>query len=138
MEKKRIGKMAAINCKNQTVFIGDNREAMLGLNSACVDLIATDPPYSKENKEKRFHHVFGSPQTGKQKPGFDDKCAGCDKHYDANVMQVDHDFPRVKGGQDNVENLQVLCSGCNSRKGTKRLAQLREINRRLGLMKKEN
>ena len=64
-------------------------------------------------------------------------CAGCDKHYDANVMQVDHDFPRVKGGQDNIENLQVLCSSCNSRKGTKRLAQLREINRRLGLMKKE-
>ena len=43
---------------------------------------------------------------------------GCDKHYDPNVMQVDHDFPRAKCGQDNIENLQVLCSGCNSRKGT--------------------
>ena len=64
--------MAAINCQNQTVFIGDNREVMLGLNSGCV------------------------------------------------------------------ENLQVLCSGCNSRKGTGTTAQLREINRRLGLMKKEN
>ena len=62
-------------------------------------------------------------------------CAGCDKHYDPNVMHVDHDFPRAKGGQDNIENLQVLCSGCNSRKGTGTTAQLREKNRRLGLLK---
>ena len=64
-------------------------------------------------------------------------CAGCDHHYDAKVMHVDHDFPRAKGGQDNIENLQVLCSGCNSRKGTGTLSQLREKNRRLGLMKPE-
>ncbi len=64
-------------------------------------------------------------------------CAGCDDHYDAKVMHVDHDFPRAKGGQDNIENLQVLCSGCNSRKGTGTLSQLREKNRRLGLMKPE-
>ena len=62
-------------------------------------------------------------------------CAGCGKHYDPNVMHVDHDFPRSKGGQDNIENLQVLCSGCNSRKGTGTLSQLREKNRRLGLLK---
>lgn len=65
MEKKhrecsdyeRICKMATINCKNQTVFIGDNREVMFGLNSESVDLIATDPPY---NKERLFHYVSGS------------------------------------------------------------------------------
>ena len=57
--------MANLNCKNQTVFIGDNREVMLGLNSASVDLICADPPF---NKEKRFDHVFGS--------GFDDKWDG--------------------------------------------------------------
>ena len=62
-------------------------------------------------------------------------CAGCDKHYDPNVMHVDHDFPWAKGGQDNIENLQVLCSGCNSRKGTGTTAQLREKNRWLGLLK---
>ena len=66
--------MAKLNCKNQTVFIGDNREVMLGLNSGCVDLVCADPPF---NKEKRFDHVFGSPrQKGKKKPGFDDKWDG--------------------------------------------------------------
>ena len=63
--------MSKLNCKNQTVFIGDNREVMLGLNSACVDLIATDPPF---NRERRFDHNFGSPKG--YKPGFDDKWDG--------------------------------------------------------------
>ncbi len=66
--------MATLNCENQTVFIGDNREVMLGLNSSCVDLIATDPLY---NKEKRFDHIFGSPASRrKKKPGFDNKWDG--------------------------------------------------------------
>ena len=32
------------NCKNRTVFIGDNREVMLGLNAEIADAIITDPP----------------------------------------------------------------------------------------------
>ncbi len=61
-----------MNCKNQTVFIGDNLPILRGLNSGIADLMATDPPW---NKEKRFNHVFGTnPQDrkGKTKPGFDD------------------------------------------------------------------
>ena len=62
--------MSALNCKNQTVFIGDNREVMLGLNSASVDLICADPPF---NKKRRFNHSFGTPAAkAKKKPGFDD------------------------------------------------------------------
>ena len=61
-----------MNCKNQTVFIGDNLPILRGLNSEIADLIATDPPW---NKEKRFNHVFGTnpkDRKGKTKPGFDD------------------------------------------------------------------
>lgn len=32
-------------------------------------------------------------------------------------MQVDHKTPRAKGGTDEIDNLQVLCSLCNSGKG---------------------
>lgn len=56
---------ANLNCKNQTVFIGDNVDIMRGLNSACADLICADPPF---NKNKKFDHVFG----GKRSFGFDD------------------------------------------------------------------
>ena len=61
-----------MNCKNQTVFIGDNLPIMRGLNSCIADLIATDPPW---NKKKRFNHPFGTKtktKKGDKKPGFDD------------------------------------------------------------------
>jgi 5-methylcytosine-specific restriction endonuclease McrA len=32
-------------------------------------------------------------------------------------LSVDHIVPRVLGGDDNPNNLQVLCSSCNSSKG---------------------
>ena len=60
-------------------------------------------------------------------------CPGCNWHRDAHVMTVDHDWPRSKGGKDNIENLKVLCSGCNSAKGTKTLAQLIARNKKKGV-----
>ena len=113
--------MATLNCENQTVFIGDNREVMLGLNSSCVDLIATDPLY---NKEERFDHIFGSPASRrKKKPGFDNKWAGWmtplpmasspyEKEYTAYLNKVKSFFSffsffhggdvRIQNGQDDA------------------------------------
>ena len=55
---------ANANWKNQTVFIGDNCEVMLGINSNSADLICDAPPF---NKEKQFNHLFGT--AAKTKPG---------------------------------------------------------------------
>ena len=56
-----------------------------------------------------------------------------EEHRDAHVMTVDHDYPRSKGGGDNIGNLRVLCSGCNSAKGVKTLAQLIARNKKKGV-----
>ncbi|MBO6168380.1 MAG: HNH endonuclease [Bacteroidales bacterium] len=45
-------------------------------------------------------------------------------------LSVDHLFPRIKGGADNVENLICSCKSCNSSKGKKDLmAWYRDRNR---------
>lgn len=34
-------------------------------------------------------------------------------------LTIDHIFPLIRGGESNLENLQVLCRPCNSSKGGK-------------------
>lgn len=51
-------------------------------------------------------------------------------------MHVDHKVPKNKGGQDNIENLQILCSGCNSLKGNRSMAWLKKELRKRGELEK--
>ena len=50
-------------------------------------------------------------------------CVGCDTHFPFRVMDVDHILPRSRGGTDHMDNLQLLCSGCNRSKGNKTRAE---------------
>jgi 5-methylcytosine-specific restriction endonuclease McrA len=43
----------------------------------------------------------------------------CVKCGAENSNHVDHIVPKAKGGQDVLENLQLLCAKCNTSKGSK-------------------
>ena len=60
-------------------------------------------------------------------------CAGCRVHFPFRNLTVDHVVARAKGGQDNPENLQLLCGACNSKKGTGSQAALVAALKREGL-----
>ena len=74
-------------------------------------------PY-RQNK----HVLFGQ-QEG--------RCNGCRSEFPFRVLEVDHIIPRGGGGQDNIENLQLLCAHCNRVKGDRPqeylVARLREL-----------
>jgi 5-methylcytosine-specific restriction endonuclease McrA len=44
-----------------------------------------------------------------------DQC--CQRCGTEEMLSVDHIVPRNLGGSDSLDNLQVLCSACNSSKG---------------------
>ena len=74
-------------------------------------------PY-RQNK----HLLFGQ-QEG--------RCGGCGSDFPYKLFEVDHVIPQSAGGQDNVENLQLLCAHCNRVKGDRPqeylMARLREL-----------
>ena len=51
-------------------------------------------------------------------------CAGCETHFEQQHLEVDHIISRKKGGTDHLDNLQLLCSSCNRRKGDRGMAYL--------------
>ena len=54
-------------------------------------------------------------------------CPGCQEHFERRNMTVDHKTAKAKGGTDRLENLWLLCQACNSKKGTKSVAEFMEI-----------
>ncbi|MCY4419436.1 MAG: DNA methyltransferase [Cytophagales bacterium] len=71
------------------------------------------PKYnSPENKKKLYGEQGGD-------------CALCEDHFEYRHLVVDHIIPKIDGGQDNLENLQLTCANCNSRKGKKSHAEIK-------------
>ncbi len=75
-------------------------------------------PY-RQNK----HVLFGQ-QEG--------RCNGCRTEFPFRAFAVDHIIPRSRGGADHIDNLQLLCTHCNSTKGNRPheylIARLRDLS----------
>ena len=77
------------------------------------------PPYRTHKKR-----LFGE-QKG--------RCAACGNNPGYENMDVDHIVPKSKGGTDHLSNLQLLCAGCNRKKGDRPQAYLDAQLERLGI-----
>lgn len=68
----------------------------------------------------RLSHLDGKKHTLKQAieliNSVNGVCALCGEDK---TPSIDHIIPISKGGSDDLSNLQVLCSSCNSKKGNK-------------------
>ena len=77
-----------------------------------IDLVKLFGKHKKELKQELY---------GKQ----EGNCLGCNTHFLIQVMEIDHIMAKSRGGQDNIENLQLLCTFCNKVKGSKTMAELK-------------
>ena len=69
---------------------------------ARTDIAASVP--CRRNKHVLFGHQEG-------------RCNGCRGEFPFRFLEVDHIIPFGESGQDNIENLQLLCAHCNRVKG---------------------
>ena len=77
------------------------------------------PPY-KTHKQTLFGRQEGH-------------CAGCNGFFEIRHFTIDHIVARSKGGTDHIDNLQLLCSACNSDKGTRTQEEFLAILKRKGI-----
>lgn len=47
------------------------------------------------------------------------RCKACRKMFKPTDIDIDHVFPKRKGGTDHLWNLQAMCKHCNRSKGTR-------------------
>jgi len=64
------------------------------------------------------------------------KCNACGTAFEIHHLEIDHIFPKAKGGGDYYENYQLLCGSCNRIKGDRTMEYLRlKIETRERMMK---
>ena len=87
--------------------------------------------YPQSHRQLRASTVACSFRPVGQQEG---RCNGCCSGFPFLVLEVDHIMPRGGDGQDNIEDLQLLCAHCNRIKGDRphrhlvaRLPELRVI-----------
>ena len=84
---------------------------------ALIDEMPIDSGLSKDAVKQRLYEEQGG------------LCNGCERHFTpefADLMDLDHIKPKVKGGLHTWPNVQLLCRTCNVRKGAGTMAQLRK------------
>ena len=59
------------------------------------------------------------------------RCAYCGRIHRSRYLEVDHKFPVSRGGDDEIDNLQLLCTPCNMRKGIQSDEEFRRRYQRL-------
>ena len=65
---------------------------------------ASTPKERRELKSKLYNDQEG-------------RCNLCHTEFQIQHFEMDHIVPRAKGGQDWIDNFQLLCGNCNSIKG---------------------
>ena len=81
--------MSRTNWQNRTLFHGDNLDFLRAMNSASVDLIATDPPF---NKGRDFHATPDSLASGAK---FQDRWSWERDVHEEWTDQIKDDYPRL-------------------------------------------
>ena len=77
------------NFRNRTLFHGDNLPFLRAMNSDCVDLIATDPPF---NKGKDFHATPDSLAKGAK---FQDRWSWENDVHEEWADKITDDYPKL-------------------------------------------
>ena len=114
-----------IKVTKETLTRTDNKRVeSKAFKTPTLRLESPEPPFRKEEMKKKLLERDGM------------VCRGCGfVPPDPRFLTVDHLIPRCDGGSNRIENLALLCSPCNSKKGPYlTISGLRRDNKKEGLL----
>lgn len=122
-----VGIDVAAEAKNQVI---NRLTDDLGLRSVNVTP-RTDQPARTDLGALPPYRTHKNELYGRQ----DGNCAACGEHQPTKAnLAIDHIVPKSKGGTDDIGNLQLLCTRCNSVKGDRPMEYLVAQLLRMGVI----
>jgi nucleoside-triphosphatase THEP1 len=127
-QKNSIASMSFLNAMNQEVTIAcDSNYGAAGVVYDNLKNIATDNDidYVNEgigavvsrivcNHKKKRREYLNEQERVNLIESFEHKCAACKLHSD--VFEIEYILPLCDGGENDIENMQPLCSQCSTKK----------------------
>ena len=86
----------------------ENKENAIRMCNRILENLATKSPkkYAADAQKQGYREKLYEKQKG--------VCVCCMIHLPVELLALDHIVPKSKGGKCNYDNLQLLCSSCNS------------------------
>ena len=115
LNAEKINNLFKLHSSNGDISIAPSKESFYKEMLGCYDITGLDKKrfFTKDDKKILFEKLKAVDSSGKR------LCSNCQKEFAFDELEIDHILPWSKGGPTKLENAQLLCKSCNTKKSNK-------------------
>jgi hypothetical protein len=112
--RKTITELFVEHSNNGDLKISPSKESFYKEMLACYEVTGLDSQrfFDTDFKKKLYNKLSSGKVSGKK------ICSSCKKEFSFSEFEIDHIIPWSKGGKTTLDNAQLLCKSCNTKKSS--------------------